>query len=287
MLDTTDTDLALSVRGLDKRYATFALTGVDLDVPRGYVMGFVGANGAGKTTTIKAALGMVVPDAGTVQAPSMDRIGVVLDSPFYVREWRVAQVGRAVGPFYSRWSPDRFARLCREFGISERQRVRELSRGQGMKLMLAVALSHEAELLVLDEPTAGLDPAARDDLLDILADLMTDESHAVLLSTHITSDLERIADLVTVIDGGRIVASAERDDLLDGHVLVRGGPGDLPAHLRAHLRGLREHGAGFDALVAADDAAAFGPGVVVSRPSLHDLVSRFAYRTDEQVGERR
>lgn len=269
-------DHALAIRGLTKQFPRFTLRDVDLVVPRGYVMGFVGANGAGKTTTIKAALGMTLPDAGTIERPSLDRVGVVLDSPFYVRDWRVAQVASAVAPFYPRWDSQRFAELCHDFGLPARARVKELSRGQGMKLMVAVALSHEAELLILDEPTSGLDPLARDQLLDILAEFMEDPGHAVLFSTHITTDLERIADLVTVIDSGRIVASTDKDTLLEEFVLVRGGPADLPAELRGVIHGLREHTVGFDGLVTVADAAAFGPGVALDRPTLDDLVVRLA-----------
>ncbi|WP_226913231.1 ABC transporter ATP-binding protein [Gephyromycinifex aptenodytis] len=249
---------------------------MDLVLPRGYVMGFIGTNGAGKTTTIKAALGMLIPDSGVIQAPPMERIGVVLDSPFYVRDWRVRDVARAVAPFYPHWDQSKFESLCADFGLAQKPRVKELSRGQGMKLMTAVALAHDAELLILDEPTSGLDPLARDHFLDILAEFMQDESHAVLFSTHITSDLERIADLVTVIDSGRIVTSQATEDLLERFVLVRGGPDDLPGQLRHRVHGLREHSVGFDALVDADDAALFGPAVVRERPSLDDLVVRLA-----------
>ena len=145
----------------------------------------------------------------------------------------------------------------------------------GMKLQLAVALSHGAELLILDEPTSVLDPLARSELLDMIAAFMTDESHSVLFSTHITTDLEKIADYVTVIDDGRVVASSSRDDLLDAYRMVRGAASDLDA-VRPLVRGLREHGAGWEGLMGTEDTVALGRRTLAEPPTLEEIVVHLA-----------
>lgn len=268
-------EAVLRLDGVTKHYPGFTLD-LSLAVPRGYVMGFVGANGSGKTTTIKCALGLVRPDAGSVSLIGKDKIGVILDQPAYTGDWTVAGTGRTLARFYPGWDGDRFAELTAGSGVPSQRKIRELSRGMGMKLQLAVALSHGADFLILDEPSSGLDPYARDQLLEELAGFMTDESHAVLFSTHITSDLERIADYVTVIDAGRLVASTTKDDLIASYRLVSGGPGDLDRAIAAHVIGLRRHSVGWDGLMATEDATALGRGVVVADPTLDDIVVRVA-----------
>lgn len=262
------------LHGLTKRYPSFTLDRVDLVVPRGYVMGLVGANGSGKTTTIKSALGMVHPDAGTVRVIGHDRLGVVLDHVPYAPSWPVQTVGSVMRSFYPHWDDARFASLTSEAGIPKATKVGELSRGMGTRLQLAVALSHGAELLILDEPTSGLDPLARDEFVDLIADYMTDESHSVLFSTHITSDLERISDYVTVMSGGRVLETGPTDQLLDGYRLVRGG-GAPPAEVTALAHGVRAHAAGWDALLATEHTVGLNQAVI-ERPSLDDIVIRLA-----------
>ena len=213
----------------------FSLCNVNLAARPGEIIGFVGANGAGKTTVIRALLGLLRIDAGEVRlfgepfganAPDAEqrrlraRIGVVLDSCPFPAELTVKQATACVSPAFPNWSQATFAQLIDEFGISPKAKIKELSRGMGMKLQLAVALSHDAELLVLDEATAGLDPIARDEVLDTLrafasAESSTGASRAVLLSSHITTDLERIADRVAGIDAGRIAFNLPREAITD------------------------------------------------------------------------
>ncbi len=269
---------AAQIRHLDKRLGSFALKDVTLTIPTGYITGFVGPNGAGKTSTIKCLLGMLRPDAGDLTVlgrpagtPS-EEIGIVLDSPSLVGDWTARQVGRAVGGFYSTWDGSAYAAWCERFAIPATTKVKQLSRGMGMKLQLAIALSHRARLLVMDEPTSGLDPLARDDLLGILQEYMLDERNAVLFSTHITADLERVADYVAIINDGRILHAEAKDDLLSRYALVRGGPGDLTEDARRVLHGLRAFETGYEALVALDDLGLLPPDVDASTPSLDDLV---------------
>ncbi len=264
--------VALGIRGLSKRFARFELGPIDLVVPRGYVVGLVGANGSGKTTTIKSLLGMVVPDAGELAVPPMDRVGVVLDTPCFMNNWDPFAIEKAVRPFYPRWSGERYRGLLHRFGVPADTKLKEMSRGTGMKLQFAVALAHDPEVLVLDEPTSGLDPLARDEFIDLLADFMQDESRAVLFSTHITADLQRIADYVTVLDSGRVAASAPTSDLIDSYRIVRGGTRDLTEAMRAAIYGLRVHSAGFEGLALTSVAAAWPRRLVLEAPTLDQIV---------------
>ena len=262
----------LDLRGIAKAYGGFRLGPLDLAVPRGYVMGLVGANGAGKTTAIKIALGAVRHHAGAVHLIDKSRVGVVLDRPYWPSSWRVRDISRLLGPFYPDWNQRVFEELCEWAGVSWRLKVKEFSRGMGMKMQLAVALAHEAELLVLDEPTSGLDPLARGELLDMLSEFMTSERHSVLFSTHITSDLDRIADMVTILDAGRVIASGSREDLLEAWVMVRGGVADLTDGLSSRVRGLRRHSVGWEGMLAASDLGLCGPGVVAETPSIEEML---------------
>lgn len=279
-------ETALAVRHLDATRGTFHLRDVSFELPTGYVMGFVGRNGAGKTSTIRCLLGMLTPDAGEIEVlgerlPADPRlredIGVVLDHLTLVEDWRLSDVERTLAPFYASWDGARYRELLEGFGLAMRAKVKELSRGQGMKLGIALALSHHARLLVLDEPTSGLDPVARDELVSILGDFLTDEGHSVLFSTHITSDLERIADYVTVIDDGRILGSAPKDELLDRYRVVRGGPDDLTAP-DLDLRGVRRTATGVEALVEAHQLEQLTGDLVVERPTLDQIVVKIGDR---------
>lgn len=266
----------IELRGVTKRYPGFDLGPLDLVIEEGFVTGFVGANGAGKTTTIKVLLGMILPDSGTVSSPDMADIGVVLDVPSYDGEWRVSTVGKVLSPFYPQWSDVRFGELLARFDVPRDRKVKRLSRGMGMKLQIAAAFAHNAKLLILDEPTSGLDPLSRDELAEIISDFMIDDQRTVLFSSHITSDIDRVADYVAVIDKGNIVAYAERSELIDSYRLVHGGSTPPSSGITASAYGLRTHAAGWDALIP------FGllgevPGDALSEPpTLNDLVVRIA-----------
>lgn len=220
----------LDIRNLSKHYDGFDLQDINLTVPAGSVVGFIGSNGAGKTTTIKAALGLIGTDAGEIEmfgqhiagrtgskqtTAIKQRIGVVFDTCSFPEEMSVASVGSLMGYCYSSWDSARFDDLLAAFGLPRNKTVKELSRGMGMKLSLACALAHNSELLILDEATAGLDPIARDETLDVLREFMCNDKHGILMSSHITSDLEKIADYIVCIDKGRIVFAVEKDEITD------------------------------------------------------------------------
>ncbi|MDF2844492.1 MAG: ABC-type multidrug transport system, ATPase component [Herbinix sp.] len=249
---------ALEVRGLKKKYDTFSLKDVSFKIPKGYIMGFIGPNGAGKTTTIKSILNMINYQADEIKLFGFsskehaeqlnDQIGVVMDSPFYVEDWTTGDVEKAVSPFYKNWSSSKYSELLSVFRIDKKKKVKELSRGMKVKLMVAVALSHDAKLLILDEPTSGLDPVARDELCDMLSNFVTDENRSILFSTHITSDLEKIADYITFILDGQIIYTGSKENLLEKYILVKGGLREISAEQKKLIIGLREHNTGFEGM---------------------------------------
>jgi ABC-2 type transport system ATP-binding protein len=275
---------ALEVRGLTKNYNGFRLTDVSFSLPSGYVMGLIGPNGAGKTTVIKLILNLLRRDGGEIRVFGLDnlarevgvksRIGFVHDTPYFYERLRLTTIKGTVAPFYRDWDEPLFRRLLREFDLPPRRTLARLSRGMKMKFALALALSHKADLILLDEPTSGLDPVFRRELLARLRDLMQDEKKSVLFSTHITSDLERIADYITFLHRGRVVFSASRDEVLDRWAVVNGGRDLLTAKVRPFFQGIRETEFGFEGLTSdrAEARRRFGDRAVVEPASLEDIM---------------
>jgi ABC-2 type transport system ATP-binding protein len=278
-------EYALEIRGLRKEYPEFTLRDISFALPRGYIMGLIGPNGAGKTTVIKLILNIVRRAAGEIKVVGLDnlgcerevkaRTGFVLDeSPFYgyLKPGGIASV---IAPFYPAWDGVRFERLCREFELPPGKRVNALSRGMKMKLALAVALAHGAELILLDEPTSGLDPVFRRELLDRLQGLIQDGRTSVLFSTHITSDLERVADYITCLRDGELLFSASREEVLDRWALVKGGPELVDGPAGGLFRTIERGPHGVTALTADREEAArrlTGLGAVIEPLRLDDLV---------------
>jgi ABC-2 type transport system ATP-binding protein len=274
-------DLAFALRGVNAAVSRdFALRDVSFELPSGYVMGLIGANGAGKTTAIRCLLGMRAFEGGEIEllggpvpgpVALRQEVGVVLDHTYLVGDWRLVQVERALRPFYERWDGGRYRGLLDEFGLDMGAKVKDLSRGMAIKLMIAVALSHHARLLVFDEPTSGLDPVARDELVGIIGDFLLDAGHSVLFSTHITTDLDRVGDYLTLIHGGRIVCTGTKDDILDAYRIVRAGPDDLNDLVGVELIGVRRTPTVTEALVRTDEADLLGADVLIEPPSLEEL----------------
>ena len=214
----------LCVQGLKKHYTGFALKDISFSLPQGRIMGLIGRNGAGKTTTLKSILNMVHPDDGTVKMFGLDfmenevrckqDIGVVFGEIDFYQQKTLGAITSVTKRFYPRWDETAYEKYMRAFGLSPQKRVRELSSGMKVKYMLALALSHNARLLILDEPTSGLDPVSRDDLLDLFRKLVEDGSRSILFSTHITSDLEKCADDITYIKDGALLKSAEKGEFI-------------------------------------------------------------------------
>lgn len=270
------TDHVAKITDLRVRRPDFEVDGVSLTLSRGSVVGLVGPNGAGKTTIIRAVLGLLIPESGGVEvfghpagAPqALARTGIVLDQPTAAPEWRVSSLGPRLAPFYPRWNKERFGELLDRLSVPSDQRVGELSRGQGVKLSLAVALAQSPELLILDEPSSGLDPASRRDIGDLIRDFMLDPTHTVLFSTHITTDLDSLADELVVLVDGRIAYEGALPDVAEEFAMARGA-GPAPT---APLIGLERSGEQWSALIRLSDSAAFGQEVVIDPASIDDII---------------
>lgn len=228
-------DNILEISGLEKKYpkSGFALAGVTFSVPCGSIVGFVGENGAGKTTTIKSILGIIAKDSGMVKVFGQELsdsnihlredIGVVFDAINFNDTLTTLQLMRVMNGVYRQWDSVRFLELMERFSLPRNKKIKTFSRGMSMKLAIAVAMSHNSKLLILDEPTSGLDPIMRDEILDIFLDFVGDENHSILLSSHITSDLEKIADYITFIHNGSTLLTAKKDDLIYNYGVARCG----------------------------------------------------------------
>ena len=217
----------LEVRGLTKRYPVFTLNGVSFAVPEGAVMGFIGRNGAGKSTTLKSILGMVHPDGGEVKVFGMDyaanerairrELGVVLGGIDFYPKKKIRVITDVTRRFYDNWDEGKYRHYLNLFAIDEEKRVDQLSSGMKVKYMIALALSHNARLLILDEPTSGLDPVSRDELVELFRAIVADGRRSILFSTHITSDLEKCASHITFIKDGEIFHSAAVAEFMEAY----------------------------------------------------------------------
>lgn len=286
----------LEINGLNKRYDTFALQDVSFQVPKGSVTGFIGPNGSGKTTTIKSILNMVHRDSGDIKLFSLDNIkdeiyikediGVVTDLPYYIDKWSIRDVERSIAPFYRMWDHDCFIGLCKKFEISQKKLVKELSRGMGMKLMISIALSHNARFLIMDEPTSGLDPIARDEFVDILSEFMGDKNgineKGIFFSTHITSDLEKIADRIVFIRNGRIAFAGAKEKLLESYRIVKGKQNDLNRDHKKVMIGYKESESNFTALIHAQDENRLPEKFTFTKASIDEIMVHI-YKGDDHI----
>lgn len=279
----------LEVKGLRKQYPTFLLDDVSFDLEPGYIMGFIGRNGAGKTTTMKAILGLIDRDGGEVLFDGIDlkqneseckkRIGFVMgEFSCYMRS-KIKTITKVTKRFYPDWNEEVYRSYLMRFNIDENKKVQELSAGMRVKYALALALSHNAQLLILDEPTSGLDPVSRADLLDVFRSVIDEGSRSILFSTHIISDLEKCADYITYIKNGRIFASTDVESFKSNYLLVSGDKEQLPA-VKDRLIGCKIHAFGFTGLAHADDKAVLG---LKTAPA--DLESIMIYVEQEDENE--
>ena len=227
----------LEVKDLCKTYNTFSLKHVNIQVPKGSIVGFVGENGAGKTTTIKAIIGAVKREQGDIRlfGQSIDTnpvklkqdIGVVMEGSFFYDDFTPKQIARVLSGVYVNWDQAIFDAYLNKFKLPATKKIKEFSKGMCMKLSLSIALSHGAKLLILDEPTSGLDPVVRNEMLDEFLAFIQDEEHGILLSSHITTDLEKIADYITFIHNGEIVFTEEKDELICNYALLKCGASEF------------------------------------------------------------
>ena len=272
----------LEINNITKDYKKFKIDNISFNLPKGYIMGFIGANGAGKTTTIKLILNMIKRESGEIKVFGLDnireeerikeQIGVVFDECYYLEDWTLNDVEKAVSMFYKNWNSSIYEKYLKEFNLARDKKVKDLSRGMRMKLMIAVAFSHEAKLLILDEPTSGLDPVARDEFFDILRDYIEDEEKSVIFSSHITSDIEKIADYITYINNGKIIFTGEKDEFLEKYCIIKGGKEDITESQKKEIIGLRIHSTGFEGLIELKKAVGFSSKVIIEKASLDEIM---------------
>lgn len=269
---------AIELKGVTKKFSDFTLGPIDLEIPTGSIVGYIGQNGAGKSTTLKLILGLLTADAGEItvlgeknpkDAYVKDRLGVVFDELHFPEELNVTDIEAFCRRVYMAWDRDEFMDHIARFALPKKKAVKDFSRGMRMKLSLAIALSHGAELLLLDEATSGLDPIVRDEILEELMDFMQDEMHTILMSSHITSDLEKVADYIAFIDHGKLVFLSPKDELTETYGLVSLSNEEMAAlDLRAVV-GERSHAFGKEALVVRSLVPS---DLVVDKPSIEDIM---------------
>lgn len=276
-------DYVIKVEGLNKKYPNFELKDVSFAIPTGCVAGFIGLNGQGKTTTIKSILGLSPSSSGRVEILGRDMaesgkeikddIAVVFDEGYLYETLKMKEMKEIIARAYTKWNEEKYKALMKDFGLDENQVISTLSKGMRMKFALALALSHRAKFLIMDEPTSGLDPLVRKQLLDILADYMREEGLGLLYSSHITSDLDKFADIIIFIDKGRIVFVEEKDALLDGHRRVKGDASLLNDDNRSLFISLSENAYGFEGVTKkAEELKKSMEGLVIERLNIEDLM---------------
>ena len=248
---------ALNIQNLTKTYPGFTLDNVSLTIPGGCVLGLIGDNGAGKSTLIKSVLGMIRPDGGTVTILGNDKrtplvmedVGVVLDEVGIPSCLTTAQVGRVMAASFRNWDQAQYERYLKALALPEKKAFKDFSKGMKMKLGIAVALSHHARLLILDEATSGLDPVVRDEVLELLRHFVAQEDHAILMSSHIVSDLEKLCDYIAFVHKGKLLLVEEKDRLLEEYGLFLGSREDVDTLPETAVRARRASPYGAEALV--------------------------------------
>lgn len=273
----------LEIRGLCKYYPSFSLENVGFSLPAGSIMGFIGENGAGKTTTLKLILNEVRRDAGKIRIFGKDnirdelevkkQIGVVFDESYFYEELTAEDVGKILKRVFQTWDQPLYEKYQKDFELPKKKKIKEYSKGMKMKLSIASAIAHHPRLLILDEATSGLDPVVRSDILDLFLDFIQNEECGVLFSSHITTDLERVADYVTFLHKGRVVFSKPKDELIDRCGIVKCGASRFSGLDKSGFLRWRRGEAECEALVAdRDEARRKYPGLVIDNASLDDIM---------------
>lgn len=270
---------AIQVNEITKTLGTFTLGPISLSLPEGCVLGLIGENGAGKSTLINLLLGLKKSDSGSFaileKSPKGDRdaaelrqkIGVVLDIPGFPAAMRWKEIEKLLAPAFPDWDGALYEKYCRDFNLPEKTKFSDYSRGMKMKLSIAAALAHHPQLLILDEPTGGLDPVMRDEILDIFYDYMSDPSHSILVSSHILTDLEKICDYIAFMHEGKLLLYGEKDELKERFELVKGTHEQIAVLPEDAVLALRRTGSIEEALVLRDKCAIQGEPV-----SLEDIM---------------
>ncbi|MBU5425265.1 ABC transporter ATP-binding protein [Tissierella pigra] len=274
----------LEIKNVSKKFEKFKLNDISFNLESGYIMGFIGPNGAGKSTTIKLIMNLLKKDSGEIKIFGKDhidferevknRIGFVYDESYFYEDLTIKQMKNIIAPFYKEWDEKLFNKYIKDFNLDYTQKIKKLSKGMKMKFSLATALSHNADLIIMDEPTSGLDPIFRREILDILYSVIQDENKSIFFSTHITTDLEKVADYITFINNGEIVFSKSKDEVLESYGVVKGGKDLLDGDTRKEFIGIRETNVGFEGLAENPQRLKkiFGSEILIERPTLEDIM---------------
>lgn len=270
---------ALELMNVTKEYKDFKLDNISIRLPQGCIMGFVGENGAGKSTTIKLILDLINRDEGQITVLGKDNklefnsikenIGVVMDESSFPDNLNAKEINKFMKRIYKTWNADKFFKLLNEFSINEDKSVKDYSRGMKMKLSIAVSLSHDSKLLILDEATSGLDPIVREEILDIFLEFIQDESNSIFVSSHIISDLEKICDYITFIHKGKIIFSEPKDELLETYGILKCSEEELKKIDKYLVKGVRKNKFGVEALVLKNRIKG---SFVVDKANIEDIM---------------
>ena len=272
---------AIEIKDLVKQFDNFKLGPINLTIPKGTIVGYIGQNGAGKSTTIKLLLGLLNKDSGEIKIldeinPSSvglkDKLGIVFDDLLVPEEMTLIDVEKFCSRVYSKWNKTSFYKFKEKFNLPEKKIIKNYSRGMKMKLSMAVALSHNAELLILDEATSGLDPIVREEILDLLLDFMQDENHTILISSHILSDLEKVADYIAFINDGKILFMETKDELKENYGICTLSNEEVTSIDEEAIVGRRVHSFGQELLVKKNLVP---NGIIFQKPSIEDIMIYF------------
>ena len=288
-----DYENAIEINGITKKYDGFTLDGISFDLPKGNILGFIGQNGAGKTTTIKSILNIIAPDSGEIKIFGLDHIeheneikkhiSAVFDEIPFHDSFTATAINTVMKGMYSEWDEKLYFSYIEKFGLPKKKKIGKLSKGMKMKLQIAYALSHNAKLLIMDEATTGLDPIVRNEILDIFREYLKDGERSILMSSHITSDIEKIADCVAFIDKGKILLSGYKDDIIENHGIIKCSKADYQEIAKEDYISARTNDFGAEVLVS-DRAAAKRKynGAVIEKASLEDIMLFYVNRDKKE-----
>ncbi|MGK3722528.1 ABC transporter ATP-binding protein [Priestia megaterium] len=274
----------IDIKGVSKKYKDFHIEDLSFSVKKGFVTGFIGANGAGKSTTIKLIMNLIKKEKGNINIFGLDnqkherdikdRIGFVFDDNVFYEELSIKEMKNLVAPTYTHWDEELFRSYLERFELPTRLKIKKMSKGMKMKTSLAFALSHHADLIIMDEPTSGLDPVFRREILEILYDLMQDETKTVFFSTHITTDLDKIADYIVFIQNGTLIFHKEYHAIAEEYGIVKGSNDLLDERSPKEFVSIRKTSMGFEALSKniKETESLYGDKVVIEKPSLEDIM---------------
>ncbi len=274
----------LEISNLCKDYGDFRLDNVSFSLPTGYIMGLIGPNGAGKTTIIKTIMNLIMKQSGEIKIFGKDhrkyevdvkrRIGFVYDTPNYYEHLNLKQLKNTIAPFYENWDESVFNDLINRFNLPLNKKLKKFSKGMTMKGSIAIALSHHADFIIMDEPTSGLDPVVRRELLDFLRELMQDENKSILFSSHITTDIEQVADYITYVQDGKVIFSKTKDEVFEQYALVKGGNDLLDNETKKSFVSIRTGEFGFEGLtkVVSESKKVFGKNAIYDKASLEEIM---------------